>query len=169
MSFWPILFLIAYIRLLEIVLAKKTTDLVLLFHKNITKLVFLWPNMSQKSFKVLNISKPQYKKKQNNLYSIYQKLNTLKHFWFILGKRKTSLVIFIWKRRTSSVVFLANIISNGLYQAIRFNIVAKMTTELVLLFHEKTTKLVFLKPNMGQLCFKMLKFNYLTIERLQVY
>ena len=34
-------------------LAKKTTELVRLFHKNITKLVFLWPNMSQKSFKVL--------------------------------------------------------------------------------------------------------------------
>ena len=43
----------AYIRPLEIILAKKTTELVLLFHKNITKLVFLRPNMSQKSFKVL--------------------------------------------------------------------------------------------------------------------
>ena len=29
-------------------MAKKTTELVLFFHKNITKLVFLWPNMSQK-------------------------------------------------------------------------------------------------------------------------
>ena len=34
-------------------MAKKTTELVLLFPKNITKLVFLWPNMGQKSFKVL--------------------------------------------------------------------------------------------------------------------
>ena len=33
--------------------AKKTTKLVLLFHENITKLVLHWPNMSQKSFKVL--------------------------------------------------------------------------------------------------------------------
>ena len=38
--------------------------------------------------------------------------------WSFFGtywtKRKTSLVIFLWKRRTSSVVFLANIISSGL-------------------------------------------------------
>ena len=52
-------------------------------------------------------------------------INTLKPFWPILGQRKTSLVIFLWKRRTRSVVFLANIISNGLYQAFRNNIVAK--------------------------------------------
>ena len=32
---------------------------------------------------------------------------------------------------------------NGLILAVRNNIVAKKTTELVLLFHEKTTKLVF--------------------------
>ena len=36
-------------------MAKKTTKLILFFHKNKTKLVFLWPNMSQKSFKVLTI------------------------------------------------------------------------------------------------------------------
>ena len=35
-------------------MAKKTTEFVLLFHKNITKLVFLWPNMCQISVKVLN-------------------------------------------------------------------------------------------------------------------
>ena len=35
------------------IVAKKTTELVLLFHKETTKLVFLWPNMSQKSTKVL--------------------------------------------------------------------------------------------------------------------
>ena len=34
----------------------------------------------------------------------------LKHFWPTLGQRKTSLVIFLWKRRTSSVVFLAIIL-----------------------------------------------------------
>ena len=49
-----ILFLMAYIRPLEIILAKKTTVFVLLFHKNITKLVFLWPNMSQKASKFNN-------------------------------------------------------------------------------------------------------------------
>ena len=42
-------------RPLEIILAKKTTELFLFFYKNITKLVFLWPNISQKNFKVLNI------------------------------------------------------------------------------------------------------------------
>ena len=40
-------------NILEIILAKKTTELVLFFHKDITKLVFLWPNMRQKYFKVL--------------------------------------------------------------------------------------------------------------------
>ena len=49
-----------------------------------------------------------------------------------------------------------NIISNGLYHAIRNNIVAKKTTELVLLFHKKTTKLVFFWPNMSQNSFKVL-------------
>ena len=46
--------------------------------------------------------------------------------------------------RTSSVVFLANAFSNSLNPAIRNNIVAKKTNELVLLFHKMTTKLVFL-------------------------
>ena len=40
-------------RPLEIILAKKTTEIILLFHKNISKLVFLWPNISQNFFKVL--------------------------------------------------------------------------------------------------------------------
>ena len=40
---------------LEIILAKKTNELVLIFHKNITKLLFLWSNMGQKNFKVLTI------------------------------------------------------------------------------------------------------------------
>ena len=43
------------------------------------------------------------------------------------------------------------------YQAIRNNIVAKKTTELVLLLHKKINKLVFLRPNICQLCFKVLK------------
>ena len=42
-----------YIKPLEIILAKKTTELVLLFCKKTTKLVFLWPNMGQKSIKDL--------------------------------------------------------------------------------------------------------------------
>ena len=43
-----------------------------------------------------------------------------------------------------------NIIFNGLYLAIKNNIVTKNTTELVLLFHKNITKLVFLWPNMNQ-------------------
>ena len=43
----------AYIWTLKIIMAKKTTGLVLLFHKNITKLIFLWLNMGQTGFKVL--------------------------------------------------------------------------------------------------------------------
>ena len=39
---------------------------------------------------------------------------------------------------------------------IKNNIAAKKTTELVLLFHKKIIKLVFLQPNMGQMCFKVL-------------
>ena len=46
-----------------------TTELVLLFHKNITKLVFLWSNKSQKSFKVLRA----YRGLKKILYFLYQK------------------------------------------------------------------------------------------------
>ena len=37
-------------------MTKNTTELVLLFHKNIPKLVFLWPNVGQESFKKLKES-----------------------------------------------------------------------------------------------------------------
>ena len=55
------------------------------------------------------------------------------------------------------------IISNGLYQAIRNNIVAKKTTELF--FHEKATKLVFLGSNMGPKFHNVL--NNVTGEEMQ--
>ena len=80
----------------------------------------------------------------------------MKLYWPLLGQKKTCLVIFLWKRKTSSDVFLANVISNGLYQAIKNNIVAKKTTELVLLFHKNITKQVFLCPNMNHKWFKVL-------------
>ena len=99
--------------------------------------------------------------------------NTMKLFWLILDQRKTTLVIFLWKMRTSSLVFLANIISNALYQTIRNNVVAKKTTELVLLFHKKTTKLIFFWSNMSQICFKVLiwlfKSNISFLLNLPVY
>ena len=40
------------------IVTKKTTKL-LIFHENITKLVFLWPNMGQESFKVLLVEEFQ--------------------------------------------------------------------------------------------------------------
>ena len=40
--------------------------------------------------------------------------------------------------------------------AIRNSIMGKNTTELILLFHKKTNKLVFLCPNMGQKSIKVL-------------
>ena len=61
------------------------------------------------------------------------------------------------KKENEFIVFFGhNIISNGLYQVIRNNIVAKKTTELVHLFHKNKTKLVFLWPNMSQKSFKVL-------------
>ena len=51
----------AYIRPLKIILAIKTTELVLFFHRKTTKLVFLWPNISQKSFKVLRKTMQHFK------------------------------------------------------------------------------------------------------------
>ena len=63
---------------------------------------------------------------------------------------ENSLSNIFMKKENKFSCFWANIISNGLYQAIINNIVAKKTTEIVLLFHKKTTKLVFLWPNMGQ-------------------
>ena len=62
-SLATILFLMAYIR--NNIEAKKTNELVLLFHKNISKLVFLWPNMGQKRFKVLNKRKTTLKNNFN--------------------------------------------------------------------------------------------------------
>ena len=70
-------------------------------------------------------------------------INTLMLFWFILDQRKSSLVVFLWRRRTSSVVFLSNI------------------RPLVIILAKKTTKLVFTWPNMSQ------KIKKVLIQRLQ--
>ena len=90
MLFWPILgpilFLIAYIRPLGIILDKKTTELVLLFHKNITKLVFLWPNMSQKCFKVLNL------KHKYNFRQGFRPYNFQPHITTIINLKKCHLI-----------------------------------------------------------------------------
>ena len=44
-----ILFLMTYIRLLKIILAKKTSELVLIFYKNITKTI--WAKNASKCYK----------------------------------------------------------------------------------------------------------------------
>ena len=51
------------------------------------------------------------------------------------------------KKNEFSCLFGHNIISNGLTYAIRYNIVAKKTTKLDLLFHKKITKIIFFWPN----------------------
>ena len=53
-----ILFLMSYNLYQAIrnnIVAKKKTELVLLFYKNITKLIFLWRNIGQKCFNVLKL------------------------------------------------------------------------------------------------------------------
>ena len=42
-------------RSLKIILAKKTTELVLIFHKKTTNLVLIWPNVGYKTIKVLTL------------------------------------------------------------------------------------------------------------------
>ena len=108
-------------------MAKKTTELVLLFHKKTTKLVFLWPNMSQNIIKVFWVMSKIWTSKNkvfifnqssiseliltpSHIYLYIAHINTLMLFWPILGQRKTSLVVFLWKMRSSLVVFLATIL-----------------------------------------------------------
>ena len=54
----------AYIRPLEIILAKKTTEFVLVFHKKTTKLGFLWPNIGQNNIKVFSTAHVTLNQKQ---------------------------------------------------------------------------------------------------------
>ena len=102
----PILFLMVHIRPLEIILAKKTTELVLLFQKNITKLVFLWPNLSQKCFKELIVSiwmlincciswsKLHIHELELNIFCVYQKSIRLK----------------VWKNNFLDVIYLFSVV-----------------------------------------------------------
>ena len=59
-------------------------------------------------------------------------LNTLMLFWPILSQRKTSLVVFLWIRRTNSVVFLVIIgqLEIILYMHVNGGIVAYMIVKL---------------------------------------
>ena len=74
--------------------------------------------------------------------------------------------IFMKKENEFSSLFGHNIISNGLYQTNRINIVAKNTTEPAFLFHKKTTKLVLLWLNMGQKSIKVLNHELCCIMQL---
>ena len=78
--------------------------------------------------------------------------------------------------RLNKKIYQNFFVKNAIYQAIRNNIVAKQITELILLFHESITKLVFFWPNMDP---KIFKFKYyknmvtecwdLTPNRVQMY
>ena len=85
----------------------------------------------------------------------------MKHNWLILGQSKTILVVFLWKMRTNSVVFLATILFlmalYGHYKQYRDQKDNWTSSP----FSWKATRIVFLWPNMGQLCFKVLiYFNH---------
>ena len=49
-------YILLYQAIRNNIVAIKTTELVLLFHKNITKLVFLWPNISQKKHQSVKLN-----------------------------------------------------------------------------------------------------------------
>ena len=85
-------------------------------------------------------------------------VNILKHNWPLLGRMKTSLVVFFKKKRTSSVVFLATIFfSNGLIWPLE-----------IILWQKKTTNLVYLWPNIDQLCFKVLSWCFIILKIFKV-
>ena len=80
---------------------------VLLFHKNITKLVFLWPNMSQKSFKVLKISllnAPILRNKINEPFCLENAPN-LTHFDCLKCHTKTQVNFNAFSRQNGSFIF----------------------------------------------------------------
>ena len=85
-------------------------------------------------------------------------INTFMLFWAILGQRKTSLVVFLWKIRTSSVVFSATIL---------FLMAWYRPLEIILA--KKTTKLVFLWPNMDQKSMKVLTCIIYTLDNTPLY
>ena len=58
---------------LEIILSKKTTELVLLSHKKTTKLVFLWPILGQKSIKVIIVKSQDAVNTRTNKINCLQK------------------------------------------------------------------------------------------------
>ena len=75
----------AYMRPLEIILAKKTTDLVLLFHKNITKLVFLLPN------KCKYVAKEKFTLRKNILRQLFSYVYTaFLHFPFKIRTKSSN-------------------------------------------------------------------------------
>ena len=89
-------------------------------------------------------------------------INTLKHSWLIFDQRKTSLVILLWKRRTSSVLsFFGQILFLITYIRSLEILLVKKTTQLILLFHKKTTKLVFL--NVKILIWSAITFTFTII------
>ena len=58
----------------NIIVAKKTTELVLLFHKKTTKLVFIWFNMNQKRTRLLNFIIFYIYFRANNVFAAFASL-----------------------------------------------------------------------------------------------
>ena len=81
--YWPIL--AQRNTNLVVFLWKKTTELVLFFHKKTTNLVFVWPNMSQKIFKVLSLIK--------NIIIYFNFVNLKLSAWFETGSKNIYFVI----------------------------------------------------------------------------
>ena len=67
-----------------IILDKHTTELVLLFHKKTTKLDFLWPNMSQKSTKVLTYLRIYFYTSEFSIYIYITKILKTTQFYVVI-------------------------------------------------------------------------------------
>ena len=89
------------------IVAKKTTELVLLFHKKTTKLVFLWPDMSQKSFKVL---KTKNLIMQNNLCEVKSilKISLVVYKNFMLHRKLCTSWTILFGTSTKYSKFMIN-------------------------------------------------------------
>ena len=83
---------------LEIILPKKSTELVLLFREKTTKLVFLWPNMSQRGIKVLKciFFSCNYFFTNNEPKFFEQEIKNLTNRWKIKNYTRPSFSIFKW-------------------------------------------------------------------------
>ena len=113
MHFWPILKL-AYLYFYEkggneFSCGQKDNWTRSFFYKNITNLVFLWPNMGQKCFKVLNSPTEYHKTSSNVLINCLSKLVlcriTFIGQYFIIYLNWDRICLFNSARKTAGVIF----------------------------------------------------------------